>query len=304
VSATYCLSLSLPAGSLGAFEAVLEPLDGAIVTGGLDSEGLVPWQLYLAEPPAEAELKRLIEIAREVAGIDVPLLYSLDKLPDVDWVVESQKSLPPIIAGRFRIRGSHVREPAPPGAFDLLIEANAAFGTGRHETTRGCLLALQDIARRRSTGRPVTPILDMGCGSGVLAMAAAKLWPCRVLGVDNDAPSIRVAVENVKANGVADTVSLICVDGFRDARVKRAGPYELILANILAEPLCRMAQNVACHLAPGGTVILSGLLTTQERQVQARYRAAGLKLVRYYHLAEWSTLMLKRRVAAASAATT
>ena len=241
-----------------------------------------------------AEIERLIDIAREVAGIAAPVLYSLDKLPDIDWVAESQKALPPIVAGRFRIRGSHVTEPAPPGAFDLLIEANAAFGTGRHETTRGCLLALQDIARRRPPGRPVTPILDMGCGSGVLAMAAAKLWPCRVLGVDNDAPSILVARENVKANGVADAVSLICADGFRDARVKRCGPYELILANILAEPLCRMAQDVASHLTRGGTVILSGLLTTQERQVEARYRAAGLALVRRYRLAEWSTLVLKR----------
>src|SRR3546814_6093371 len=95
--------------------------------------------------------------------------------------------------------------PAPPGAIDLLIDANAAFGTGRHETTRGCLLALQDIARRRPASRPVTPVLDMGCGSGVLAMAAAKLWPCRVLAVDNDAPSIPVAAENLKANCVADS---------------------------------------------------------------------------------------------------
>ncbi len=294
MSATYCLSLSVPAAAVAAFEAIFEPLDGAIVTGGRDAAGLVPWQLYLAEPPAAAEIERLIDIAREVAGIAAPVLYSLDKLPDIDWVAESQKALPPIVAGRFRIRGSHVTEPAPPGAFDLLIEANAAFGTGRHETTRGCLLALQDIARRRPPGRPVTPILDMGCGSGVLAMAAAKLWPCRVLGVDNDAPSIHVARENVKANGVADAVSLICADGFRDARVKRCGPYELILANILAEPLCRMAQDVVRHLAPGGTVILSGLLTTQERQVEARYRAAGLALVRRYRLAEWSTLVLKR----------
>lgn len=290
----YCLTFNLPAASLDAFEAVFEPLDGAIVTGGRDAKGLVPWQLYLAEAPEEAELERLIEIACDVAGIDAALPYSLDRLLETDWVAESQKSLPPIVAGRFRIRGSHVTEPAPPGAVDLLIDANAAFGTGRHETTRGCLLALQDIAKRRPPGRPVTPILDMGCGSGVLAMAAAKLWPCRVLGVDNDAPSIRVARDNVRANSVADTVELLCADGFRDARVKRAGPYELILANILAEPLCCMAQDVARHLAQSGTVVLSGLLTPQERQVIARYRATGLKLVRRYRLAEWSTLVLKR----------
>jgi ribosomal protein L11 methyltransferase len=293
VSATYCLTLSLPVQALDAFEAVFEPLGGAIVTSGRDAKGLVPWQLYFAEPPEADELDRLVELAQEVAGLGAPVIYSLEKLPDIDWVAESQKSLPPIVAGRFRIRGSHVTEPAPPGAIDLLIEANAAFGTGRHETTRGCLLALQDIARRRSVTRPVTPILDMGCGSGVLAMAAARLWPCRVLGVDNDAPSIRVAVENLKANGVADAVTLLCGDGFRDARVRKGGPYALILANILAEPLCRMAEDVKRHLAPGGKVVLSGLLITQERQVTARYRAAGLRLVRRYHLGEWSTLVLR-----------
>src|SRR3546814_7206112 len=113
----------------------------------------------------------------------------------------------------------------------------------------------------------------MGCGSGVLALAAAKLWPCRVLAVDNDAPAFPVAAENLKANGVADAVTLLLADGFRDARVRRNGPYRLILANILAEPLCRMAEDVQRHLAPGGLVVLSGLLTAQERQVQTRSRA-------------------------------
>lgn len=289
MSETYCLTLSLPRDSLDAFEAVFEPLGGALVTGGRDAAGLVPWQLYLSERPDPAELDRLLSLACEVAGLRSPPVYSLDKLPDIDWVAESQKALPPITAGRIRVRGSHVTEPAPPGAIDLLIEANVAFGTGRHETTRGCLLALQDIARQRSVGS----ILDMGCGSGVLAMAAARLWPCRVLGVDNDAPSIKVARENVRANGVADTVRILLADGFRNAEVMRAGPYELILANILAEPLCRMAEDVKRHLAPGGRVILSGLLTSQERQVLARYRDAGLHLVRCYHLGEWSTLVLR-----------
>ena len=289
----WCLTLSLPAPALAAFETVFEPLAGAIVTGARDTEGLVPWQLYLADRPDDEEVERLIGIAQDVAGIAAPLIHSLDRLPDIDWVAESQKSLPPVTAGRFRIKGSHVTEPAPPGSIDLLIEANAAFGTGHHETTRGCLLALQDIARRRPATRDVSPVLDMGCGSGVLAMAAAKLWPCGVLGVDNDAPSLRVARDNLKANAVADRVALLLADGFRDARVRRAGPYGLILANILAEPLCRMAEDVRRNLAPGGRAVLSGLLTRQEREVIARYRAAGLVLERRYRLAEWSTLVLR-----------
>jgi ribosomal protein L11 methyltransferase len=289
----WCLTLSLPAPALAAFETVFEPLAGAIVTGARDTEGLVPWQLYLAERPDDEEVERLIGIAQDVAGIAAPLIHSLDRLPDIDWVAESQKSLPPVTAGRLRIKGSHVTEPAPPGSIDLLIEANAAFGTGHHETTRGCLLALQDIARRRPAARDVSPVLDMGCGTGVLAMAAAKLWPCGVLGVDSDAPSIGVARENLKANAVADRVALLLADGFRDARVRRAGPYGLILANILAEPLCRMAEDVRRNLAPGGRAVLSGLLTRQEREVIARYRAAGLVLERRYRLAEWSTLVLR-----------
>lgn len=286
---TYCLTLSLPADCLDAFEAVFESLGGALVTGGRDAVGLVPWQLYLPAKPDPAELDRLLGLASEVAGLRSAPIYSLDKLPDIDWVAESQRALPPITAGRIRVRGSHVTEAAPPGTIDLLIDANAAFGTGRHETTRGCLLALQGIARQRR----VANILDMGCGSGVLAMAAARLWPCRVLGVDNDAPSIRVAAQNVKVNGVADVVHLLLGVGFRSAVVKRRGPYDLILANILAEPLCAMAQDVRRHLAPGGLAVLSGLLIGQERQVLARYRAAGLMLVRRYHLGEWSTLVLR-----------
>jgi ribosomal protein L11 methyltransferase len=294
VSDTYCLTLTLPAEALGAFEAIFEPLGGAIVTGGRDKAGLVPWQLYLEGAPDGDELARLLSLAGDVAGLAALPDYSLDRLPEVDWVAESQKALPPITAGRIRVRGSHVTEPAPPGAIDLLIDANAAFGTGRHETTRGCLLALQDIARQRGAARPVTRLLDMGCGSGVLAMAAAKLWPCVVLGVDNDAPTIAVAKENAKANGVADTVRLLLGDGFRDARVGRAGPYEVILANILADPLCAMAEDLKRHLEPGGLAVLSGLLIHQERQVLARYRAAGFRLVRRYQLGEWSALTLQR----------
>ncbi len=290
LTATYCLTLALPEPALAAFEAVFEPLGGAVVTGGRDGQGLVPWQVYLAEPPEGGDLDRLLALAAEIAGIETPD-HSLEPVPDVDWVAETQKALPEVTAGRIRIRGSHITTPAPPGTIDLLIDANAAFGTGRHETTRGCLLALQDLARRQAVQR----VLDMGCGSGVLAMAAARLWPCFVLGVDNDAPSLAVAQENLRANGVADSVRLLHSDGFRSAAVAAQAPYDLILANILAEPLCRMAEDLKRHLAPGGSTVLSGLLTTQERQVIARYRAAGLRLRRRIRLAEWSTLVLERR---------
>ncbi len=287
MTATYCLTLALPEPALAAFEAVFEPLGGALVTGGKDADGLIPWQLYLGDAPEEAELDRLLALAAEVAGIETPR-HDLERLPEVDWVAESQRSLPAITAGRFRIRGSHITEPAPWSAIDLLIDANAAFGTGRHETTRGCLLAMQDLAKRRT----VTQVLDMGCGSGVLAMAAARLWPCRVLGVDNDAPSLAVTRENLRNNGVGDRVKVMLSDGFRRAEIAAQGPYDLILANILAEPLCGMARDLRRHLAPGGMVVLSGLLVSQERSVIARYRSAGLPLSRRYRLEDWSTLVL------------
>ncbi|NIA68655.1 50S ribosomal protein L11 methyltransferase [Pelagibius litoralis] len=287
MTATYCLTLALPEPSLTAFEAVFEPLGGALVTGGKDAAGLIPWQLYLADPPGPEELDRLLTLGAETAGIETPG-HRLEQLPEVDWVAESQRSLPAITAGRFRIRGSHITGPAPWGAIDLLIDANAAFGTGRHETTRGCLLAMQALAKRRS----VEKVLDMGCGSGVLAMAAARLWPCSVLGVDNDAPSLVVTRENLRSNGVSDRVTVMLSDGFRRAEIRARGPYDLILANILAAPLCAMAQDLRCHLAPGGVVVLSGLLVSQEQPVIARYRAAGLRLVTRYRLAEWSTLVL------------
>ncbi len=246
---------------------------------------------YLAEPPEKTELARLLALAAETAAVEAPV-FSLEKLPDIDWVAESQRALPAITAGRFRLRGSHITAPAPWGAIDLLIDANAAFGTGRHETTRGCLLAMQALSKRHAAKRrAVERVLDMGCGSGVLAMAAAKLWPCRVLAVDNDAPSIEVAQQNLRNNGVADCVQLLLSDGFRRAAV--AGPYDLILANILAEPLCRMAQDLSRHLAPGGVAILSGLLVGQEQAVIARYRIADLRLVHRFHLEEWSTLVLQ-----------
>lgn len=287
MTATYCLTLALPEPALAAFEAVFEPLGGALVTGGKNADGLIPWQLYLAERPEDAELDRLLALAAETADIKTPG-HSFEQLPEIDWVAESQRSLPAVAAGRFRLRGSHITEPAPRGSIDLLIDANAAFGTGRHETTRGCLLAMQDLAKRRT----VSQVLDMGCGSGVLAMAAARLWPCRVLGADNDAPSLVVTRENLRNNGVGDRVSVLLSDGFRRAEIAAQGPYDLILANILAEPLCSMARDLRRHLAPGGTVVLSGLLVSQERSVIARYRSAGLPLKRRYRLDDWSTLVL------------
>ncbi|WP_179954305.1 50S ribosomal protein L11 methyltransferase [Denitrobaculum tricleocarpae] len=287
-NAAWCLSFPVDAGALPLFETIFEVLDGAMVTGAPDHVGAMTLEIYLAEPPSGERVKELLTTASEIAEVPLPD-YSLAQLPDVDWVAESQKALPPISAGRFFVYGSHVTERPPFGSIPLLVEANVAFGTGRHESTFGCLLALTQLAQRRRFHNA----LDMGCGSGILAMAMAHLWRCPVLAVDNDADSVRVAGENARENRVAEWIEPHCGDGYKSQLVARRGPFDLIVANILAEPLCAMATDLKRSLAPGGYVILAGLLTRQQRQVVARHRGQGLRLVQRLHFGEWTTLVLQ-----------
>ncbi len=287
-SAAWCLSFPVDAGALPLFETIFEVLDGAMVTGAPDHVGAMTLEIYLAEPPSGERVKELLTTASEIAEVPLPD-YSLAQLPDVDWVAESQKALPPISAGRFFVYGSHVTQRPPFGSIPLLVEANVAFGTGRHESTYGCLLALTQLAQRHRFHNA----LDMGCGSGILAMAMAHLWRCPILAVDNDADSVRVTGENARENRVAEWIEPHCGDGYRSQLVARRGPFDLIAANILAEPLCAMATDLKRNLAPGGYVILAGLLTRQQRQVVARHRGQGLRLVRRLHFGEWTTLVLQ-----------
>jgi ribosomal protein L11 methyltransferase len=288
-SSGWSLSLSVPAGALPVFEAALESLGGALVVSGPD-RGAVPLSLYLGTRPERPAVTALLAAAAAAAGVAVPG-FAIETLPAVDWVAESQKALPPIRAGRFFVHGSHVAAPPPGAVIPIRIDANAAFGTGRHETTRGCLLALARLAKGRRFRRP----LDMGCGSGVLAIAMAKLWPAPVLAVDNDATSVAVARENAGLNGVAARLRAVAGEGYACAEVGRRAPFDLVAANILAEPLCAMADDLARHLAPGGVAVLSGLLRDQERAVRARHRAQGLALAGRIELGDWTTLLVTRR---------
>jgi ribosomal protein L11 methyltransferase len=227
-------------------------------------------------------------IAGRLAAFGAP---SFAPLPPKDWVAESRKALPPISAGRFYLHGSHVKGPVPRGRIALEIDAGAAFGTGRHETTRGCLLAMDRLARQ---GRRIRKVLDMGCGTGVLALAAAKLWPEIVLAADNDPDAVRVARENVGVNALAGRVRVIRSAGYGATAIRRAAPFDLILANILARPLCRMAPSLARHLAPGGRAVLSGLLTSQALEVLQAHAQCGLALDFQRALGNWSVLVLRR----------
>jgi ribosomal protein L11 methyltransferase len=212
-------------------------------------------------------------------------------LPPKDWVAENQRLLAPLRIGRFFVHGAHFKGKPPRGTVPLQIDASIAFGTGRHETTRGCLLALDRLAR---AGRRISRPLDMGCGSGILALAIARLWTAPVLGIDTDLNSVAVARENMRINRAADRVRVVHGHGFRSSAVRRAGPFDLIVANILAGPLCRLARGFGRHLAPGGVAIMSGLMTDQESQVIAAQERHGLKLQRRARLDEWSVLEFGR----------
>lgn len=225
-------------------------------------------------------------LAAALGGLPV----TVTPVDDRDWVTESQRLNQPIRAGRFYLRASH-HPPHPAGCFlDIRIDAGRAFGTGRHETTRGCLLALDRLARRRRYRRP----LDLGCGSGLLALAMARLWRRPVTAADIDPVAVETTRDNARANGLAPLVRAVRADGLDHPALAAAGQFDLIAANILARPLVRLARPLARALAPGGELVLSGLLDSQETMVRQAYRAQGLVLKRRLVLAGWLTLTLGR----------
>lgn len=289
----WVLKVEVPLEAASLFEAALETLGGALALDEkIASAGL---QVYLDAAPDRSQVTALLAAAAAAAGLESPA-FGCEPLPEVDWVAESHKSLPPVCAGRFYVYGSHVTAPPPAGRIPILIDAATAFGTGRHESTRGCLIALGTLAKSRKVRRA----LDMGCGSGLLAIAMARLWRCPVMAVDNDRQAVAVTRENAKINGVAPWVRAHLGDGYLGSDLARCGPFDLIAANILAGPLAAMAPALARHLAPGGTAILSGLLASQERAVLAAHRAQCLHLATRVELGEWTTLVLRRRNLAGS----
>jgi ribosomal protein L11 methyltransferase len=211
-------------------------------------------------------------------------------LPDTDWIKLSQEGLPPVRAGRFFVYGAHDAGEVPRGVIPIRIEAGLAFGTGHHETTSLCLSALSDLAKRRRFAN----VLDLGCGTGVLAIAAAKLWKRRVIASDIDPVAIEVTGANARANGEANLVHAVVADGLTNPALAARAPYDLLLANILAEPLTRLAPDIAHSLARGGIAILSGLLRWQENLVLSFYRSQGLTLLQTRRDGPWSALVLER----------
>ncbi len=215
----------------------------------------------------------------------------IEDVPQENWVRLSQEALPPVIAGRFTIHGSHDRHRVPQGPNSILIDAGEAFGTAHHATTQGCLAAIDRVTRQRQYDR----VLDLGCGSGVLAIAVARSLPhAAIVASDLDHQSVVVARENMRANGVGSRIQAIVAGGLQHPVLRARAPFDLLIANILAGPLIVLSKSLAKAVIPGGTVILSGILTPQAPQVSAAYLAAGLHLVRHDRVYGWSTLTLAR----------
>jgi ribosomal protein L11 methyltransferase len=285
-------------------DLVTESYDPLAAVAGVSEDGPGRWAvaIHFRNPPNETAVRALVALS---AGPDAANKLWFETTTPKDWVKASHEGLKPVEAGRFVVHTPHYRAHAPLNRIAIEIEASLAFGTGHHGTTRGCLLALDRIVKSRGarSQRPITAlrrksltrrkVLDIGTGTGVLAIAAARALRCRVIASDIDPVAVKVARANVRLNRVAGLVELMRADGLGVRRL--AGRHDLILANILLEPLQRMATPIARNLAPGGRVVLSGLLRGQEVAALAPYIARGLILKERIPLEGWITLVLDRK---------
>ncbi len=286
---TYTALTTLPdedrAQALG---EALEDLDPAPIGVGVfemeDGSGLWEVGAYFTEAPDDIALTLM-------AAAFGSAEFAISELPEIDWVAHVKRELKPVEAGRFFVYGSHDADKLPEGRIGLLIEAAMAFGTGHHGTTLGCLRALDRLADRGFHGRNV---IDVGCGTAVLAMGAARLWPEPVLATDIDAVAVDVARANVDANAMAGQVDCLEAMGFEHPDIHARAPFDLVFANILKGPLVMIAPDMARHTATDSLAILSGLLNTQASDVLAAYVAAGFAEVEREEIGDWTTLLLRR----------
>lgn len=267
-----------------ALEELIEPAADAV--SRFQAGAVWRVEAYYIDLPDPAGVAAQLEAVAGVPAADVQAI----EVPDENWVAISQAALPPVVAGRFTVHGSHDRSRIPRGPWAIEIDAGEAFGTAHHATTLGCLMAIDRLARR---GRART-VLDLGCGSGVLAIAAQRVWPSAVVrATDIDPEAVRVAGQNAHRNR-AGRIRVAVADGLPALGSSRRGRFDLVIANILAGPLIALAPKTAASLRPGGGVILSGLLNDQAPAVRAAHRAHGLVLVTELKIAGWSTLILQR----------
>lgn len=242
--------------------------------------------LYADEPDAD-HFHALLAPLEDATG-EKATDFIIEPLPEIDWVTRSLEGLDPVHAGRFFIYGSHDADKVPAGVIPLLVDAGQAFGTGHHETTTGCLEFISEIVR---PGVRLNA-LDIGTGTGVLAIAIAKLAHCDVLASDIDPVAVKVTRDNARRNGVAPFIKALTAKGFSHPALRAHAPYDLIVANILARPLVSLAPSFRAYLKPGGTLILSGLLRDQEAMVMSALRSNGLFLRARKRMGDWVTLRI------------
>jgi ribosomal protein L11 methyltransferase len=283
------VSVDVPETAVEAYESALSTACATV--GFFRDHKTGDWRVEGVKPFGgnEPELAAALALAAGVTGITAPLHRTAT--PADGWLARTYASFPEQLIGRrFAVRGSHLSNQPASGRIILTLDAGLAFGSGEHGSTRGCLRALERIAHRHPRR-----ILDMGTGSGILAMAAAQLLHRPVLATDIEPWSVRVAQQNATLNRLGRLTRFRLADGWRNPAVRASSPFDLVFANILARPLCLMATRLAAHLAPGGTAILSGLLQTQARGVVMAHIRRGLRLEACLQEGPWTTLVLRRR---------
>lgn len=293
MSDLYKLTVDLPSiAAVGPMELVLEELAVSVsafaVEGGEDK-----WRIdaLTSGMPSYDAVAALVADGARIAGIPVPV-FSLAPLPSIDWVAENQKSFEPIVAGRFFVHPSRFDGLVPSGSIPIRMDAGMAFGTGSHGTTRGCLLMIDHLLKRQ----PLRRVLDVGCGTGILAIGCARAAKAaRIAACDIDPDAVAVTRENCRLNGIPNRIRPVVSDGLSARGLGLAGAYDLVIANILAKPLQSMAPRLVSVAKRGGHILLSGLLVEQEAMVLSAYRRQGVGLEKRLHLDGWSTLLLKRR---------
>lgn len=282
------LEVTVSGEHTAAFEGVFEGISNAVSSFGDDG---TPWKVegYTDREPDRNAVEAGLAITAEACGIEVPKL-EIEFLTPRDWLAENLAGFEPLHIGRIFIHPSHFDGVQPFASIPFRIDAGTAFGSGTHPTTGTCLSALQSLAKSRC----VRNALDLGCGSGILSFAIAKLWPAHVLAVDIDPEAVRVTRNNCRQNHLAHRIQTVRSVGYTSDAVRQSAPFDLIVANVLARPLISMAAATAHALKPGGTVVLSGLLARDARWVAERHRAHGLVFERRWLKDGWATLVMRK----------
>ncbi len=301
-TAGWCVTLEfalhdVDPNAFAAFEdALTSPVDHRAASFALmreDDAGVWRIRAVMAARPPEARLRARVSGAESASGLAAKSVV-VAPLPATDWVEAANSARPAGPAGPFHVRGSHILAPDPEGTHAIVLDAGRAFGTGSHETTRGCLLAI--AASPPPPGG--TPALDLGTGSGLLAIAMARLWQVPVMAADSDPVAVAVAADNAAANGLDALIEARISRGFANTRLRAAAPYGIITANILAGTLIRMAPAIARHLRNDGRAVLSGIPAAQGDAVRRAYARQGLAVLDRIVIGDWPTLVVGRSAAA------